>query len=40
MLCKTEGCGEAPIFFDPKETKLGEQINPDQNLDTNTFTFQ
>ena len=26
-------------LFDPKETKLGEQINPDQNQDTNTFTF-
>jgi hypothetical protein len=26
-------------LFDAKETKLGEQINPDQNQDTNTFTF-
>jgi type IV pilus assembly protein PilM len=26
-------------LFDPKETRLGEQINPDQNQDTNTFTF-
>ena len=26
-------------LFDPKETKLGEQMNPDQNQDTNTFTF-
>jgi hypothetical protein len=26
-------------LFDPVKTKLGEQINPDQNQDTNTFTF-